>query len=84
MVAVRAMSLSQFGEQTKASRLMLLSQVLTDTTCGTKEPCEHYAESKKHSYYDEDFKGTSFGKLHLRSREEKSEQEIAKVRGVRD
>ena len=24
-----------------------------------KEPCENYAESKKHSYYDEDFKGTA-------------------------
>ena len=25
-----------------------------------KDPCESYAESKKHSYYDEDFKGTAF------------------------
>ena len=24
------------------------------------KPCEHYAESKKHSYYDKDFKGTAF------------------------
>jgi hypothetical protein len=24
------------------------------------EPCEHYAEAKKHNYYDEDFKGTQF------------------------
>ena len=23
-------------------------------------PCEHYAESKKHAFYDEDFKGTQF------------------------
>ena len=25
-----------------------------------KEPCENYAESKKHAYYDEDFKGTAY------------------------
>ncbi len=25
-----------------------------------EEPCEHYAESKKHAYYDADFKGTNF------------------------
>ena len=25
-----------------------------------KEPCENYAEPKKHDYYDEDFKGTAF------------------------
>ena len=25
-----------------------------------EKPCENYAESKKHGYYDEDFKGTAF------------------------
>ena len=25
-----------------------------------KAPCESYAESKKHAYYDKDFKGTAF------------------------
>jgi hypothetical protein len=25
-----------------------------------EEPCEYYAESKKHAYYDADFKGTNF------------------------
>ena len=25
-----------------------------------KAPCESYAQSKKHAYYDEDFKGTAF------------------------
>ena len=32
----------------------------TSSNLQLSEPCESYAASKKHAYYDEDFKGTAF------------------------
>ena len=49
----------QFGGQTKVWRLTLLSRAF-GYNLPRKEPCENYAESKKHAYYDEDFKGTAY------------------------
>ena len=55
----REMSLSQCGGQTKVWRLTLLTSPY-GCNLPRKEPCENYAESKKHAYYDKDFKGTAY------------------------
>ena len=55
----RVMSLFRFGGQTKG-----FIDVAVTSPYGynlpRKEPCENYAESKKHAYYDKDFKGTAY------------------------
>ena len=39
---------------------MLPSPPLAAYNLSCEEPCERYAETHKHNYYDKDFKGTAF------------------------
>ena len=57
MVVGREMSQFPCGGPTRASPSMSQLRLLSaSTVCHAK----HYAQSKKHAYYDEDFKGTAF------------------------
>src|SRR4051812_49262348 len=57
---VLEMSQSLFGGQIKVLRLTSLVTTPFRYNVSREEPCETYAETKKHAYYDKDFKGTAF------------------------